>query len=267
MVIAVVSSSQVITNNFRKPQLVETRPNGTHVMRPGLFVSSLIKDWVQTLGNIGFISKEDYLLLPDNCTKIIYINPLDGTSNFICGLSNITTVMTLMELRGTLWFPTKAIIYDPINCSIWTNEEGGVTNLDNFQCSVINNYPSRVTISTWPNMPFNLERVLSEVESNRTLSQQQFGAIALGGGLIASGFMDATVFGGESAVETAAMSLIVRGAGGVATDLFGEPLNGYQLEEINGKLDFSLPCGAIISSSQQLNDQLVNIVQKFITCI
>ncbi len=85
---------------------------------------------------------------------------------------------------------------------------------------------------------------------------QQMGAFAIGGGLIASGLLHTTAISDGSAVEAAAMSLIVREAGGVAVDLHGKEILTFAFGEHKNKSDFLLPHGAVFACN-------INRINKF----
>jgi fructose-1,6-bisphosphatase/inositol monophosphatase family enzyme len=120
-----------------------------------------------------------------------------------------------------------------------------------------------VSVITRGNSPLKLGQVQASLENHPNICHHGGDNISITGGLIASGWMHGSIFGGSSAVETAAMQLIVTEAGGIASDFSGNPLQGYELKpDLSGKLDFYLPHGAIMASDMALAEQLAQIVQQ-----
>jgi len=259
---AVKEAASFIASDFRQPSSFTIKEDGTYVTDTDKAVDHYLCNWVRDcFPHMGYISEESKGILPDDCTHALYVDPLDGTHAFMRGLASVTTVATIMEKDGAYWYPVTTVIVDQIHEDIWGETLGDQTAGNGKYCTVTKAERPRITISTWPDVPFNLLEVLRTIEDQNLYDHQQFGGIALGAGLIASGFMQATVFGGKSAVETVAMSLIVRGAGGIATDLDGNQLAGYQLIEIGDRLDFHLPRGAIMASDQALVTELVQLIK------
>lgn len=263
-----------IKENWRKPILERTKSDGTIVTGIDIKVDDNLKNsFTKQFPILGYVSEESEGIIPPDCSHLIYADPLDGTFAYTMGLPATTTI-TLMEKRGKLWFPVKAVIIDAIADNYWSGEENQSTilhdsNGNETECMVIkssfNHFYPKITIPTWSSIGFRLNEIKKFIESDETTYQhQQFGSIALGAGLIANGLMQATIFGGRNAVETVAMSLVVRGAGGVATNLFGEPLTGYTLVKNENQWNFELPKGAIMATDKHLLESLVEIIGKFI---
>lgn len=271
LVRAVQEAARPISDNFRKPHTVKIKEDGTPVTSVDLAVHENLKRWTSHFPGLGYIGEEgnDF---SEKCQHTLYVDPLDGTNAYRRGQANSTTVATLMRhVEGNSWEPAEAVIHDPIGGWTWSVSRGEDTLTQSNRDGVVEVHenhlvgllaPYQVTVCVWPNVPHNLDEVLRLIKDRPDYQDQAFGSIALGAGLIASGGMHATLFGGKSAVETAAMSLIVRGAGGLATDFSGEHLGLYELAKQNGKLDFVLPNGAIMSSHKMLTKDLVQIVQS-----
>ncbi len=271
LVDVVHAAAAPIRANFRLFNHSALKADNTPVTDVDLAVHQRLLDWTSTLPNVGYIGEEGDVF-HRNFPYAFYVDPLDGTAAYLRGLAVTTVAVSLMERRSdTWWEPIMSVIHDPITRWTWaaTKAGGGFVqqmrgNEDLYSAQQVVPHPLswRVTAVAWRNAPCKLEAIRAAVLAERGMEHQSFGATAIGGGLIASGLTDAVLFGGRSAVETAAMSLIVRSAGGVATDLSGTPLEAYELVEQNGKFDFLLPNGSIMSSCQTLTDRLVEIVER-----
>ncbi len=264
------NAAQPIKTNFRQPrQVLLMKPDGTPVTNVDMAVHQRFLNHAD-YRNIGYIGEEgDRFDRMDSYA--LYVDPLDGTAAYLRGIPTATVAVSLMKpLVADWWEPIIGIIHDPINDWTWaaTNKGQGFMQYGPDVQHLPMVKPQRpigrhrVTAVAWRDAPHQLETVRMALEQDPTMDHQSYGATAIIGGMIATGHTDAVLFGGKSAVETAAMSLIVRAAGGVATTLYGIPLDVYKLVEDNGKFDFALPHGSIMSSSKALTDRLVNLTKR-----
>lgn len=259
-----------IREHFRLPGGHTIKEDNTPVTEIDLAVHRKLMWWTESQPNIGYIGEEGDAFT-DNTPYVLYVDPLDGTNAYMRGIAAATVAVSVMERQSeTKWKPIMSIIHDPINQWTWgatIDNKGfvqrGPDSDDRFTVQVTKQFfPWRVTAVAWRNAPCNMERIRDALLAEPSMEHQSFGATAIGGGLIASGLTNAILFGGKSAVETAAMSLIVRSAGGIATDLSGDLLNTYELVKKDGEHDFLLPNGSIMSSSQELTERLVEVAQR-----
>jgi myo-inositol-1(or 4)-monophosphatase len=265
----VQAASSPIGKNFRLYHRTILKDDSTVVTETDLVVHNTLSRWANDQPGLCYIGEEGDLF-HEGCEYALYVDPLDGTGAYVRGLASATVAVSLMKrLSDERWEPIMAVIHDPILHWTWgATKDGtsfvqpGANEIGRFPLQVSTSFaPWRVTAVAWRGAPHNMAAIHRSLLEDRRMDHQSFGSTALGGGLIASGFMDALLFGGKSAVETAAMSLIVRSAGGLATDLQGEPLNTFDLVEHDGKHDFLLPNGSIMSSSKQLTTELVRVVR------
>lgn len=259
-----------ILERFRHTLTHSLKEDDTPVTEVDIAVHKKLMQWVESQPYIEYIGEEGDAFT-GNAPYVLYVDPLDGTNAYLRGIASATVTATIMERQSEDWWtPIIGIIHDPINQWTWgatVEDEGFVQHGPNMRYHSLLQVtkkitPWRVSAIAWRHAPHNMERVNEAIGAEPDMEHQSFGATALGGGLIASGLINAVLFGGESAVETTAMSLIVRCAGGVATDLSGTPLCAYQLIKKGDKYDFLLPNGSIMASSQELTDRLVAVVQK-----
>jgi fructose-1,6-bisphosphatase/inositol monophosphatase family enzyme len=164
--------------------------------------------------------------------------------------------------------PLMAVIHNPVTKQTWAAKQGCGTHytFDEFASIVrVDNPvsgPWLTAICAWPGVDATYADFDRAVNNDRRFSDQKMGAFGLGGGLIASGLLHATTISSKSAVETAAMSLIVREAGGLVCDLYGGPLTKFKLGKNNGKVDFLLPRGAILACNHQVLSALVKLYKQ-----
>jgi len=148
--------------------------------------------------------------------------------------------------------PLIALIYDPFRKRMWSAVRGQGTYL-NERLAIVSQWNringSAIGILWWKSSPYHLDSAQAKITDAGATCFNPL-SIALLGGLIASGRIEATIFPSRNPWETAAMQLIVEEAGGRATDIYGNELR-YGL---NNKIE-----GHIISNGL-IHDELVAIV-------
>lgn len=80
--------------------------------------------------------------------------------------------------------------------------------------------------------------------------------------MVAQGTLSATAISVTRAYETAATSLIVCEAGGIVTDLVGQPITSLEATEVDGRVDILLPKGAILAADQDIWGMYLNFIRK-----
>jgi len=181
--------------------------------------------------------------------KVVF-DPLDGTLVFLMGKYGFTICISVIDnITGE---PLAALIYDPVAAKGWTF---------NGERAYLNNHPVRVSRKSeikgskiaifWiPECNFHLERVEWKLKD---LGATCFNDLLVGrnGGAVAEGAVDASIFAWQHIWETSAMHPIVQGAGGKATDLFGNTLVYGAANNVRGH----------IISNGLIHDELVRVVQ------
>lgn len=188
----------------------------------------------------GIFSEEDDLWI---------IDPLDGTTNFIHGLSH-SAVSIAFYTKGKI---QTGVIYDPYKNELFHAVKDGGAYLNGKSISVSDtNDMSSSIIAT--GMPFRKHEkipayftVLSNVLKNSS-GIRRMGSAALDLAYTACGRFDGFFEGWLSPWDIAAGVLIIEEAGG-------------KVKDFSGKTDF-LNNGCIIASGEGIFDQLFKIVNK-----
>lgn len=259
----VTEASRLISTEFGKNHAEENKADSTPVTTIDKAINEDFRIWATKHG-LGFIGEEGNGI--ETAGIYLYADPLDGTGAFTRGMATATTIATIMQVDGTSGRPIMAVIHNPITGQTWTAQRGhgchasiGDGPLRPTKVNVPEKGRWRTAICAWPGVDEPFAAFNRKVIESPLFSDQQMGAYGLGGGLIASGLLHATAISATSAVETAAMSLIVREAGGVAVDLLRTPIDSFELGEHKSKVDFLLPHGSILASSQQIADALLEL--------
>lgn len=260
-----------IRASARGPVTVDRKLDRSLVTDVDLVANETVAEWAKGFA-VDFIGEEGANDLTD-AEYCLYLDPLDGTSSFVAGKAEVAVVLTLMErVVGGAWRPVQCIIAEPLTWTTWAAMRGGGvymkdpcdTTMRRIEVTLQSAPPYHVTAITWTGVPYHLDAVQLELIQHEQLIEHGSGNTAINGALIASGWMHGLLFAGSSAVESAAISLMVSEAGGVVTDLTGGPIGLFRLgnDERSGKPDFILERGIIAASSPELATLLLRLVQQ-----
>ncbi len=159
------------------------------------------------------------------CDRRWVVDPLDGTSNFLHGLPHWAVSIGLEE-RGEL---IAGVIFDPIRNELFCAEKGGGAYLNDRRIRVsARKRPEELLVAT--GAPFrghgDRERFAREADAvmAETAGIRRWGAAALDLAYVAAGRYDAFWEWGLSPWDIAAGVVILREAGGIATEVGGRTL-------------------------------------------
>ncbi len=180
-----------------------------------------------------------------------YIDPIDGTSSFVCGKPIFTTLIALTYEQK----PIFGIINQPILKERWQGGDAFQTNLNgsNISTRQIAQLADAIFCTTSPYL-FN-EQQLKKFESIKAQTKyQKYGGVFFGGdsysyGLLASGHVDIILEAGLKAHDFLALAPVVSSAGGIISDWQGNPLEEYS----NGEV---LACG-----SKEIHQQVLELLR------
>ena len=166
------------------------------------------------------------------------VDPLDGTTNYAHRLA-IFAVSIGLERAGEM---VLGVVHDPIREETYVAERGGGTILNGAPISVSDtDEPIRALIAT--DFPYDPERMPETLElfgrfSALSRGMRRLGAAALDLCYVAAGRLDGYNMRGVRPWDLAAVSLIVREAGGKLTDFRGDELalDGGEIVASNGHL-------------------------------
>lgn len=259
--------SRLIATEFGRNHLVENKSDSTPVTAIDKAVNAELCAWA-TRNELGFVGEEGNSLETSASGYCVVGDPLDGTRAFVRGMGTVTTIVSILKVEGTKGTPLMAVIHNPVTGQTWKAQrgQGSYASIDNnsyiparVNPTLSSNGKWRTAICAWPGVDSEFAEFKRAVVTSDDFDDQEMGAFGIGGGLIASGLIHATAISSTSAVETTAMSLIVREAGGVVVDLRGNPIDEFTLGIHKSKVDFLLPNGAILASSQEVADKLLKL--------
>lgn len=178
---------------------------------------------LETLPDIPIVSEEaPGTASADVCRWVV--DPLDGTTNFVCGLPHFCVSIALVEPDGT----TVACIHDPIRRETFAALRGRGATVNGSPLAVsrratLDRAAIGVGLSHQPLRRQAVHAVLPTLyPSARCLRVS--GSAALDLAYVAAGRLDAAWYASLSEWDVAAGSLLVHEAGGRVTALSGSPL-------------------------------------------
>jgi myo-inositol-1(or 4)-monophosphatase len=152
------------------------------------------------------------------------VDPLDGTTNYLRGIPHFAVSIAL-ERGGRL---VAGVVYDPAKDEMFSAEEGRGASLGTSPIRVSREVDLAMSVVgtgiPHGNRPERHEKYLSTLARvmKETAGIRRFSAAALDLAYVAVGRLDAFFEQGLSPWDIAAGALIVREAGGSATDMTGE---------------------------------------------
>lgn len=158
--------------------------------------------------------------------NVWYIDPLDGTTNFARGIPVFCVSIGYTEGGGL----KSGVVYDPLRDELFCAAEGGGATLNSRPIAVTEREDlDSALLATgfaydYRTSPRPLFEAFAEMYKS-TIGLRRLGAAALDLCYVAAGRFDGYWELGLKPWDTAAGSLIVREAGGMATGLKGEPYN------------------------------------------
>lgn len=170
----------------------------------------------------------------------LYLDPIDGTFPFSWGMP-VFTVMLGLAYEGKI---IMGVVYDPMMDRMYAAEKGkgAWMNGERLQVSKAWKRDDRPIVGyvSWPNepkrspCPYNILKVCQYLEECG-VTLVNFCSIGYLEAAVANGELAGTIFPGWKHHDTAAGHIIVEEAGGMATDIFGQPLH-YAGDQINGHI-------------------------------
>ena len=188
------------------------------------------------------------MLQKDNC---FVIDPIDGTKNFINGYRHSAISLAVIS-KGEVVF---GAIYDPYMNELFTAEKGGGARLNGKPMSV-SSRPIELGIAAFGTSPYYKDTLSDKTfdftkEIFLTASDiRRTGAASLDLAYLAAGRNDIFFEFILSPWDYAAGALLVTEAGGVITDIKGNPV------------DLSAPC-PIFAANKTIHPKLIEMAKKF----
>jgi inositol-phosphate phosphatase / L-galactose 1-phosphate phosphatase / histidinol-phosphatase len=165
---------------------------------------------------------EEYGRERDDAEFVWVLDPIDGTKSFISGMPLFGTLIALAR-HGK---PILGIIDQPISRERWIGVAGRSTTHNGLpvRCRPCPGIAAATVFATTPEM-FKGDDAASFSRVAAAAKLVRYGADCYAYGLVALGFVDVVIEASLNPYDFSAMLPIIEGAGGIATDWQGAPLD------------------------------------------
>jgi myo-inositol-1(or 4)-monophosphatase len=225
MIKAAQKAARTLRRDFGEVEHLQVSLKG-----PGNFVSAadrraeeiLYEELSAARPGYGFLGEEGGRREGPDKTHTWIVDPLDGTANFLHGIPHFAISIGL-EREGTI---VAGLVYNPANDELFTAERGKGAFLNNQRLRVAarRRLADAVVVCGLPHMgrgDLALANRELELVQGQVAGLRRFGAAALDLAWVAAGRFDAYWERDLSPWDLAAGIILVREAGGFATDLDG----------------------------------------------
>ena len=257
MVQAAFKAGKSLARDFGEVQNLQVSLKG-----PGDYVSQadrkaekiIREELMKARPTYGFLGEESEEIVGTDGAHRWIVDPLDGTTNFLHGVPHFAISIALEREKEII----AGVIYQPISDELFWAEKGNGAFIDtpNARSRRLRvsgrKDPARGLIGTGiPHIgkgdhPAYFAKLAAVTE--RTAGVRRWGAAALDLAFVAAGRYDAFFEFGLAPWDVAAGILMVKEAGGVVSDIAGQPY------ELGGR--------SLLASNFNLRDSMVEILSK-----
>jgi inositol-phosphate phosphatase/L-galactose 1-phosphate phosphatase/histidinol-phosphatase len=211
-----------IRPHFRNLATIEEKPDLTPVTVADRAAEAAMRTMIETYFPDHGILGEEFGEVRGDADYVWVLDPIDGTKSFISGVPLFGTLIALT--RGGR--PILGIIDQPISRERWVGAAGRPTTLNGaaVRCRACPTLDAATLFATTPEM-FKGGDAACFTRLSTAVKLTRFGADCYAYGLVAAGFVDLVLEASLKPYDFCAMVPIVEGAGGVATDWRGAPLD------------------------------------------
>jgi inositol-phosphate phosphatase / L-galactose 1-phosphate phosphatase / histidinol-phosphatase len=207
---------------FRTALAVDDKPDSSPVTAVDRAAEAAMRRLIEARFPDHGIVGEEFGALREAAEFVWVLDPIDGTKSFISGVPVFGTLIALMQGGRAL----LGLIDQPISGERWVGAIGRETTLNGapIRCRACPGVTAATLFATTPQM-FNGEDAAAFARVSAAAKLVRFGLDCYAYGLVAAGFVDLVVEAGLKPYDFCAMTPIVAGAGGVASDWRGRPLD------------------------------------------
>jgi inositol-phosphate phosphatase/L-galactose 1-phosphate phosphatase/histidinol-phosphatase len=216
------AAGEEIRPYFRKALIVDDKPDLSPVTAADRAAEQVMRSLIEQRFPDHGILGEEFGRVREDAEFVWTLDPIDGTKSFISGVPLFGTLISLACAKR----PILGIIDQPISRERWVGVAGRATTLNGapIHCRACPALNAATLFATTPDMFEGGDAAAFSRVSN-AVKLTRFGADCYAYGLLAAGFIDLVLEASLKPYDFCAMVPIVEGAGGVATDWHGAPLD------------------------------------------
>jgi inositol-phosphate phosphatase/L-galactose 1-phosphate phosphatase/histidinol-phosphatase len=207
---------------FRQPLRVEDKPDRSPVTAADRAAEAAMRGLIEARFPGHGIIGEEFGRVREDAELVWVLDPIDGTKSFISGVPLFGTLIALCHRDR----PILGIIDQPISRERWIGAAGQPSRFNGtaIRCRACAGLAAATVFATSPDM-FRGGNAAAFARVSGAAKLTRYGADCYAYGLLALGFVDLVVEAEMKPYDFCAMVPIVEGAGGIATDWQGKPLN------------------------------------------
>jgi inositol-phosphate phosphatase / L-galactose 1-phosphate phosphatase / histidinol-phosphatase len=211
-----------IRPHFRNLSTIEEKPDLSPVTVADRAAEAAMRTLIETQFPDHGILGEEFGEVRGEAEYVWVLDPIDGTKSFISGVPLFGTLIALTRGRR----PILGIIDQPISRERWVGASGRPTTLNSaaIRCRACSGLAAATLFATTPEM-FKGKDAGCFARLSAAVKLTRFGADCYAYGLVAAGFVDLVLEAELKPYDFCAMVPIAEGAGGIATDWRGTPLD------------------------------------------
>jgi inositol-phosphate phosphatase / L-galactose 1-phosphate phosphatase / histidinol-phosphatase len=216
------AAGDAVRPHFRQPLAVDDKPD----LSPVTVADRAAEQAMRVLIDARFpehgIIGEEFGRVRENAEFVWTLDPIDGTKSFISGVPLFGTLIALTRAKR----PILGIIDQPISRERWVGVAGRPTTLNGavVHCRACAGLAAATLFATTPDM-FKGGDAAAFARMSAAVKLTRYGADCYAYGLLAAGFIDLVLEADLKPYDFCPMVPIVEGAGGLATDWRGTPLD------------------------------------------
>ena len=216
------AAGAVIRPYFREKIAIEDKPDLSPVTAADRAAEEAMRRLIAARFPDHGIIGEEFGREREDAEFVWVLDPIDGTKSFISGVPLFGTLIALAHNRR----PILGIIDQPISRERWAGAAGRPSTFNGqpIRCRRCASLGAATVFSTTPEM-FKGADAAAHARIAAAAKLVRYGADCYAYGLVASGFIDLVIEAGLQTYDFTAMLPIVEGAGGVASDWQGRPLD------------------------------------------
>jgi inositol-phosphate phosphatase / L-galactose 1-phosphate phosphatase / histidinol-phosphatase len=216
------AAGAAIRPHFRQKLTVDDKPDRSPVTIADRAAETAMRALIEEHHPSHGIVGEEFGRVREDAEFVWVLDPIDGTKSFISGVPLFGTLIALCR-DGR---PVLGIIDQPISRERWVGVRGRPSSLNGaaVRCRSCPDVARATLFATSPDM-FQGGNAGAFAKLAAAVKLVRYGGDCYAYGLLASGFIDLVVEANLKPYDFCAMVPIVEGAGGVATDWRGAPLN------------------------------------------
>ncbi len=216
------AAGEAIRPYFRQPLTVDDKADLTPVTAADRAAEQVMRSLIESRFPEHGIIGEEFGRVRENAEFVWTLDPIDGTKSFISGVPLFGALIALTRAKR----PILGIIDQPISRERWVGVVGRPTTLNRavVHCRACAGLAGATLFATTPDM-FKDGDAVAFARVSGAVKLTRFGADCYAYGLLAAGFIDLVLEANLKPYDFCPMVPIVEGAGGLATDWRGTPLD------------------------------------------